>query len=300
MAKRGQVTIFFVLGLLIAFGAIFIIYAKGENTSSEMDKGTSKLIKVRLDLRVIKDKIEDTLFYVSKAALRKAGWHGGYVSCAPDPVYNVTGIPGQHKLYYRGRCVPLYYNGSHMLYPRIREIENNLEKLILVEFDRYLNLTEFANLSGFSIRMPALNLSEGGNSSGNANITVMAGYNNVLIKLRYPIELVRDDTITVLKDFAAQVPVRLGKAYNLSVNLTEEIAQSADYDISSKSCIDFDPEMNQTIVYGRLPDSRTVIVRISDFGSSSYDSTYGYNTSYSYQFAVRKDDLDFFGFCCKE
>jgi|GEM_PF-2777497 len=97
--KRGQFTIFIILGLVILFAFSFAIFARARVMSTQLTAQADRQIKEYIDKNSIDQYVTSCLDAVSEQTVIDAGLQGG--------TYNFTGkIPGQDYVSYQDK----YYN----------------------------------------------------------------------------------------------------------------------------------------------------------------------------------------------
>lgn len=281
MKKRGQTTLFIILGIIVLIISSFVYYAYTSVSKEKTIASTQKMTREITDVVPIKQYAESCLKKVSDEGLWLIGAQGGYI--------DTTSISTTS---YLGYSVPYYIDyvgGTSSSTPLLLDIEEKLSNYVDSEFKKCFNLDIFNN-AGFDITETDIALS---------NITI--NQDNVIVRLEYPLTITKKDSETKLKDFRINLPIRLGRLYNASINLTEEIRNRWDngesFDLNSVDCDLYDP-LNQTNIYAKnndYPDSNIKIIQIMDYNPFYHK----YLKTYIFQFAIRKDPIDFTGGMCK-
>lgn len=186
MSKRGQVTIFIILGIIILATLSLLYFAKIQTvqkittTSSESQKmAVQNLVEKCLD-----DLTHQAIFFVSG--------QGGYYK-PPIPYY-------EHYFF----KIPYYYNQKKINIPQKQTIE--------LELSSYIQENIPLCLEG--IKQFPFNI-----TSGNINVKTTINQKSITTFLEYPLIFKIGNTITELKNFQINAPVELDQA----IQLTQQI-----------------------------------------------------------------------------
>src|SRR3989338_8215069 len=89
LRKKGQLTIFIILGILLLIIGAFFIYTRLSSSEREIQTETSISQETALDALPVQRYIEDCLDTIAKAAVKKIGLQGGalygYVDSPTEP-----------------------------------------------------------------------------------------------------------------------------------------------------------------------------------------------------------------------
>jgi len=290
MLKRGQITLFMLVGIVIIviFGLIYYITAyatKGKTTASNEEAA-----KLALDITPIKTYAETCLEKASEEGIWLVGAQGGYVD--PDSDGNsFYGEAGNAILLftdYQDDKVPYYLDETDdggIL--GLDEIEEKLSKYIIVEFEKCLDLETLGNL-GFDITQPDVDYkNKGYYYSDLVDSKVSINKEDVTVQIKYPLVIRKKEAVTELSDFRVSLPVRLGALYDSAANLIGNIisSQPLTYSITS-DCSIYDTN-GLTNIY--FKDNK--IIQFMDFKTYEYK----YLKAYIFQFAIQ--DVSFNGEC---
>lgn len=300
MGKRGQITIFLILGLvvIIILGFSFYITKFGEKKKSA---AAAKSMESK-DAEIVKSYAETCLKIVSESALfGRLGLHGGYINPGSDPEYGEEGVINPSPTSFLGNKVPYYLervtSGGASAYntfiPDLAAIKKKLENYIAVEFEKCFGANDFGDI-GMNITKPAVDYHEIGFDFSKTSIKVDVGFNeeDVSVHLIYPVIVKADGTEASYDSFQVVLPIRIKALYDSAAELVENIknAQPNAYDISSY-CGIYDKN-GLTNIYFKFNDSGAKeIIQFVDF--STYNQNY-FN-SYIFQFAVK--DVNVTGNC---
>lgn len=294
MKKKGQMVIFIVLGLvvLVIFGIVWFAKASVANKSTE--KQVEKAGQIAYEIEPLKKYAEACLKIASERGLWILGENGGYISIDADPDYGETGTT--NFLTYDGRKVPLYYSNGDM-YPNLDQIKARLERYILVEFQKCLQLNDFSE-QGLTIKRPDINFSkanfilDGLNVSSDVSINV----DSVTVSVIYPMKARKKEYEASISEFRVYLPVRLGRIYNISADNTIGVLGIVKQkwnsgqqfqigaDIHCEAIYDSTGKINIYSSRGEDAD-RMRIIRVIDY--STYDNRF--LKSYLFEWAIYKD-----------
>jgi len=300
MKKRGQIAIFVILGISVIILVGFIGYTQSNLTQKKVSSEIKETSKTPTEIAPIKKYAESCLKDVSDRALWLVGEYGGYI----DPEGNDTyGEPGTlDYTIYNQEPYPYYIGGTPLT---VGDIEGKLSKYIIIEFEKCFNLTTFED-NGFFIKGPSINY-QAINFNFNdvevdSNVTI--NEDSVTVKIEYPMNITKRSFKATLKDFRADLPIRLGKIFN-AVNSTPEgllpkitdewgDGDEDNYDLTTFNCDSHDP-LKQINIYSKDHDPDKKIIKVIDY--KPYYSKY--LKAYVFQFAIRGEDpIKFEGNMC--
>jgi hypothetical protein len=203
--KRGQITIFVIIAILIVAGILLFFYI--QNKTSSLTPTIPK------DVPPVYNFVQDCLKETSENALIRIGEQGGYFLIFDEP-----SIEGR---------IPYYLQGTQDSIPTQQEIEQNLAGFVREELGFcILNFKDFKE--DYKITSE-LKLSQ-------AKILS----NKVRFSLDYPITITKEETAYQLEDFSVDIPVRADKIIKISQEViaeqklhSESICLSCLYDLGN-------------------------------------------------------------------
>lgn len=274
MQKRGQISIFLMLGIVILIigGLFFYLSTSSANKKSEINIAETGATNAD----IVKAYAESCVKMISEDALfNRIGLQGGYISPSGDAEYKEEGAPmqSQPSASYQNNAVPYYLNGNNVYTPVLNDIKNKLANYIIVEFEKCFNAKIFEDI-GINIIKPS------------ADIIVDASLNeeDVSVTLDYPLTIKIEKTETKLDSFGIVLPIRVKALYDSAVAMANRIktAQPNAYDMSF-DCGIYDKNKLTNVYLKNSNDGKAKIIQLVDF--STYQEKY-FN-SYIFQFAVR-------------
>ncbi len=238
--RRGQVTIFIIVGIIIlAFsGAILLFRSYISSEQTEMPSGSTFAIPVE-------DFIQTCLDSVGTDALLFIGQHGGYYEL-PAVADSQLGLP--------------YYFLQNVTYlPSLNDISKQLSLYVDHELSFCLR-----NFDSFRSKGLLINSSEFKTTSLISNLSVE-------FRLDFPITVQKGSVETSLNEFSVLVSSRLGVIYNvINQFVVEEQNHSTDICVS---CLTDLVDANGLRAEMTLQENNTLIFSIND-RKSSYEYRY--------------------------
>jgi hypothetical protein len=187
LKKRGQVTIFVIIAILIVAGIILFFYV--QNKSSSLTPTIPK------NIQPVYNFVQDCLKETGENALIRIGEQGGYFLIFDEP-----SIEGR---------IPYYLQGTQDSIPKQQEIEQNLAGFVREELSFcILNFKDFRQQYQISHELKE------------SEVKILN--NQVRFSLDYPLTITKDETAYQLKDFNVDIPVRADKIIKISQEVIAE------------------------------------------------------------------------------
>lgn len=242
LGKKGQVTVFIIIGiviLLIAGGAYF---ARDYILKSEFEREQAKAAAIPEKAESVKEYIDGCVREVSDDAVRLIGEQGGYIEVPLDELVITDADPFSNSLeIFRGSGirVPYWYyikaNGVEKLQVPSKEfIQNEIEEYINENLESCVNNFKIFREKGYEF------------NEGEVLSVVNIENNKVLVVVNWPIELSIDDFKFNFEKFYSSVDAELGKLYNLAKEIIEK--ENEEYFLEEKT-------LDMFVVYDEIPYS---------------------------------------------
>lgn len=240
--KRGQVTIFIIIGVVIL--SIFLMFLYVRSAKTEIDD-SSVLYGAALDFSNLNKYTQDFFEEVCNDAVWEISF-GGYL---------LEKRPKEDFTHYHGWRVPYYLTGASVVnYPSQEIIVNELKKHIIVEANA-LNYTTFENL-GYEVTKEEL-------VAGDIDISI--NVEEVSFDIDFPIKAKKGESSKEFKRYVVDVSIGLGRLFETAKEIAEDV-QEGQTDISA-NCPNYDKN-GLTNIYLRKSDEGTRnIVQLIDYGS---------------------------------
>ncbi|MBS3149869.1 hypothetical protein J4455_04230 [Candidatus Woesearchaeota archaeon] len=214
MLKRGQVTIFIILGLIIVIIIGFVYFQRTNKVDTTEDTESNERF-VTSQIEPVKKLVVDCVDKESLKGLRLIGKQGGYYK----PIkYKLV---GDYKIAYG--C---YINNGERI--------NNLPllKSISKEFDDYMNsdstqneiskcIDEFKFFEESGIKV----------SDGNLIVTSDIKYNKVAININYPLTISKGDYSANVDSMFSEIFIGLGKLHKVASDIINEECTGNSFDV---------------------------------------------------------------------
>ncbi len=253
--KRGQITIFIIIGIIIVASFIFFSF----QTDLTMDSGFREDVsKIPADIIPIKNYVDNCIKSVGEDALVFIGKQGGYFEL---PKYST-------KDYYTKTAYYFYVNKYKV--PSKSKIEQEISKYMNDGlFFCVRNFVDFKE-SGFDIKQ------------GRINTKTTIKENGVLFEVDFPLNIKKEESEIKIDKFINSIDnIRLNTIYNAAESITDN--QMRDFSSICLSClIDLGIENDLYIDMNRLGND-TVLFTITDFNSVINNEPYKFNFAHKYE-----------------
>jgi len=192
--KKGQITLFMILGLVIVIIIGLFFFLKSDIIKSALEKGVQTGIIIPQKIKSIYGFVEECITSTSNDALERIGKQGGYII----PTKDSTSLG-----------IPYYINHNKTNIPSKEKIEKEIEKYINNQLP--FCTKNFVDFPEFSVKQ--------GEIESNTKIKE----NEVTINIKYPLEIeVEDKNYNLEKFKEISMPIRLGAIYNTAVEIVKE------------------------------------------------------------------------------
>lgn len=223
--KKGQVTLFIILGIVMIVFFVFLFSTKEKVEQKKTETITTKTLLSDSELQYVRTYVESSLRKVSDDVMFNK-----------SEIKDIYKLPGNEDklVYYKGIEYPLLYDskcisddcpGGEFYNESISKIEKNISKRVAVEFKKSINLSIFGDV---------YNISESDIDYKNVNVTVNFGDKDIELK-NYSIVLKKKKkTEGKLDAFRVNLPIKLGLIYNnITMNLLQNISNYDFYQPTS-------------------------------------------------------------------
>lgn len=232
-SKRGQVTVFIIIGILILFVFAGVLYVTKTATKEELvAEGQPVIAAVPQEFQPLQTFTEDCLAEVGRRGLLVLGQQGGYIY--PDlageysadnptdadgvdlepikvPYWHYNALPNQNpQISYSSKQPVLYAKEDPEL-----SIEAQLSRFTEENIAECLNDYEAFTAGGFTVEAPALDES----SPAAKEIQVTVADQSVNFWLKMDLKATKGEAQTEMSQFYVPVPVRLKEMYNAAAEL---------------------------------------------------------------------------------
>jgi len=244
--KKGQVSIFIILAILIVLTVVVYFIFNSENLASNLNER-----RVNPVIRPIYNMVKGCLASVGEDGIEEISLRGG----------SYTGTEFDTELE-----IPYYIFDGRSYVPRLEEIEGELSLYVL---DNMGECLDFESFNEFEIDI------------GSVGIDSMIDDNGVLFDMNYQLSIKKDSRTYEIENFETLIPVRLETVYNTASSIVlneidelEFICISCTYDLTLENDL-----FANTINFG----SDTIIYSIIDKNSKINDENFVYNFAIQFE-----------------
>lgn len=243
--KRGQVTIFILLGLVILIGIALFAFLSQEKTKQTQMK-EPHVDEVPATYSTMQEYVISCVRKIGKEGVKKAGQHGGYINIS-DPTYTSKSFeknikPTNSDVVYlsdMSHPVPYYWHMetdnkcrncqvSTQKIPTLENIEKQVGKYVDNNIDACLGDMNELKVMGFSVEREA----------PETNVEILE--NKVIVQTNYPMKASFNDTATQnVEKFGVDLQVPFLKSYTMAVHLTTKQAKEQYLETAALSLVSF-------------------------------------------------------------
>jgi len=203
MSKRGQVTVFIIIGIIVLFvfaGLLFVV----KSVTKEKTEAEQQAMAGVYDFNSINMFINHCLERTSNEAMRYVGFRGGY--------YHVP-EPAEDKIFVK---IPYYFDLGQKRFPTKEVIAHQIELYVEDEMRSCLNdFTVFKN-QGFSFDEAEMK----------ANVALVG---NVHVELNYPLQAMKGQTTKKFDKFSYTLPVNFEHIYSIIEQTVSEQERNLNF-----------------------------------------------------------------------
>ncbi|MBS3148357.1 hypothetical protein J4219_05715 [Candidatus Woesearchaeota archaeon] len=262
--KKGQLTVFIIIGLVLIFIIGTVLYMTGREESTELALGRARLQELPEKIAPVRDNVHSCIRQIATDGLKRLGGGGGYINTSVLSTNPVLPTEGEGVWFTQAGPVAPYwwymkdknscttncrFDSKRLPLTKTqgaRSMESQLEAFIAGELDSCV--TSFAQFPGCSIQIV-------GEPKVEASLQ-----EQVVITANYPLRITCEDQSVDVDEYFVNIDLNLKDVYELATNITNLqiehgiLEQATDTIIETYSGVDSD----------RLPP-----VRALDFGPPS-------------------------------
>lgn len=211
MEKRGQVTVFVILGIVIVIIAALLLYFR---TNLFLFNPTVEDLNSKLD--PIREHVVDCIAEISEPPIRQIGLQGGYLSTPPDTFRLFNDSTVSYLCYSMPdspRCINRMLTRS--------EMEQQLSAAVDFALQTCVDVQSFKKLGSFEIITPKKWV-----------VDTRIGSDMVVVTVTYPISLrsTKSSAEVSVQDFSASFNYPLGYLYDVSQDILDYETEFGEFD----------------------------------------------------------------------
>jgi len=217
MKKRGQVTTFAIIAIIIIIGVITVFSIRNYILKTSLERELEKSVSVPTQVKPIQSYITNCLTQLTSDAVKIASLQAGYIIPPIDSLPTTPVNPFSNKLELPNNLnIPYWFyetsNGIQKSQkPRLESIELDMASYINDNFPKCLaNLTYFTE-SGYDF-----------NAKEQPSTEVIIKDDSVLVGVTYPLEISLKDFTFELKKHLASFDTKLGQMYKIASNIMDK------------------------------------------------------------------------------
>jgi len=200
MKKRGQVTVFVIIGIFIILGFLLFFYLKEKTTIFTPD------VVIPQEVAPVKRYVESCIQDIGEKAIIRLGMQSGYVEI-PE---NIAMNPGAYISVGGPIKLPYWYLNGMDTSPKLIDIQSQISDYVSENLKSCLR--NFSDFNQFIIE-----------EKGEIKTKTVIAEEEVVITADYQLVIKnkKGDKITTLSEYTTSVPVRLKRIYRLAKRIME-------------------------------------------------------------------------------
>lgn len=225
MRKRGQITIFIIIGLIILLSAAVVMYFYQQRVTAPI----KKTVAVPEDVKQIYDYVTECTSQISKEGLIMMGTQGGFIEVPQIIARNYNAhIPGDPAGFTK---TPLWYYEGEDRTPSLEYMQKTLAQHVKNNLPECIN-----NFEAFKQRYKVTQKSE---------ILPVVSFTDeeTIILLKWSLEIETPDRTTDLTEFVTSHAVKIKKMYELAKKTMEEENKQAWFENLTIDLMASNPEI---------------------------------------------------------
>lgn len=236
--KRGQITIFIIVGIIIVILIGFLFYIKGYNIT-DLKSEEQKTIVIPPQIVPIKDFINSCIKSNGADGIYLISMQGGFLN--PEPYVSIKTFK-----------VGFLYSDQESKLPSLQDIERDISGYVKFKLNDCINDFKSLKEKGFDIKTDTI------------KINTIINEDSVEIIVDFPVTVEKSGvTISLPREYNQIFPIRLKKYYDVANNIVKkEIEDSSRIDaiflLDQNISVDFTNYGNNIIVYA-LRDDESII-----------------------------------------
>jgi len=206
MEKRGQATIFIILGIIVIIIAMAITYTQSEDFRERVQNIAFRSVAVPEQAQGVVNYVEGCINDIVIDGLEGMSWQGGHVEVPIE----ISANPLTYLRFNEEIIVPYWLYGQDTIdYPTIGEMEIDLKNFIETEFPNRCDFTEYLGL-GYEI------------SNTDISVDVNIDTNNINVDLESDFNVEIKGESFNLNDYVfVNVPTRFRELYQTGLDILE-------------------------------------------------------------------------------
>jgi len=221
MLKRGQITLFVVIAIMIVAAVLVFVVIKPSFIQPTVSKEEAQTI-VSGQVQAVKDKVETCMNIVVMKSLNTMGRQGGILPIATDTYYSqpdtsvMDNPPIMNYALFQKKDV-----GYIDLFPSLPEMETSLQKFLE-------NNPDFMDcINNFEEFQKIVNITFAEDYKYNISLS-----DNVYVNSKWPLKISKGEMSTIIEDYSIVIPINFEKIYetsNLVITRIDQTGEATSY-----------------------------------------------------------------------
>lgn len=216
--KRGQITVFIILGIVILMSSAIYFYFQKTTTTTQPEKVIDR------KTTELHPYVETCVDMLTRDALDKVGVTGGYITYP----FVINNNPSSYLDIVPKRMgsdrprMPYWKFNNEIRIPPLDFIQNQIETYVKDNIDFCLD--NFSAIKGYEV-----------NKTGDIDVQIEFTAKDTFVKMKYPLKAVKVPQMNEFSlndyDFQVRVPIRFRKVYDTAVKIMDD--ENKDYFMES-------------------------------------------------------------------
>ncbi len=243
--KKGQITLFVVLGIIILGLVSLILFYRESVISNLQQVGLLKGVSLPVDIENLKSNIQKCVDDTFISGLVVVGLNGGII------------VPSRDYLSTEGSTIVYWNNYGKFNGPNLNEIKTELEDYMSAILPSCVNLDQYKKFK-FNEVTPKATVNLGKDKS------------NVVVDYKLTINSA-NSSYNLFKPYASEAPVKFGRIYDAAKSI-------ADFELKNPGKIDVTYLLSTGLNVNVLTiDNETIVYVITDYNSKISGISYTFN-----------------------
>lgn len=212
MGKRGQITLFVILGIIVLGLVGTVVYVKGNILKSEWEKQAQKSTDVPVKAKPVKIFIDSCIETTAEQAITLVASQGGYIRFPETNYVRTEADPFSNSISLfsgGGTRIPYWYlqtadNKPKSYMPTLPQVENEISRYIELNLKECFNNFTDLKEQGYKI------------TTGSLRVKTTIRENDILLIVDYPTTIVLDEFKFDNPAYYVKIDAKLGKLYDVA------------------------------------------------------------------------------------
>ncbi|MFH1668484.1 MAG: hypothetical protein ABIA62_01005 [Candidatus Woesearchaeota archaeon] len=273
-SRKGQVTIFMIIGIVLLFGSAIIFYIRGQVTQGTEGGFAPIIEEVPLEAQPLKIFVENCLKQKGTSGIERIGLHGGYIDPTDEDMsgkvffsgLDPTDSDALSMFGDKGLMPYWWYLKSDNTCSETCKFDSNapalrkgMEPSIEGQMDKYIENTLGSCINEFrDFRMQGFEIEIRGDMKSDVNIAE----EEILLFLDYPITVIKGDSRIDIDRFFTKLDINFMDIYNLAADLVEHESVTYYLEVQAMNLISM---YSQPADANKIPPISDITIGLGDY-----------------------------------